>query len=54
MQVVGDVGEDHLVPLGEAGAHLPALRTGAAQLDGQMLDEAVAVAARRTLSKIGA
>ncbi|WP_068157540.1 HpcH/HpaI aldolase/citrate lyase family protein [Rhodococcus phenolicus] len=26
---------------------------GAAQLDGQMLDEAVAVAARRTLSKIG-
>lgn len=27
---------------------------GAAQLDGQMLDEAVAVAARRTLSKIGA
>ncbi|MFD6858782.1 HpcH/HpaI aldolase/citrate lyase family protein [Rhodococcus sp. NPDC060090] len=27
---------------------------GAAQLDGQMLDEAVAVAARRTLTKIGA
>ncbi|WP_016931612.1 HpcH/HpaI aldolase/citrate lyase family protein [Rhodococcus sp. R1101] len=27
---------------------------GAAQFDGQMLDEAVAVAARRTLSKIGA
>jgi len=27
---------------------------GAAQLDGQMLDEAVAVAARRTLSRIGA
>lgn len=27
---------------------------GAAQLDGQMLDEAVAVAARRTLAKIGA
>ncbi len=27
---------------------------GAAQLDGQMLDEAIAVAARRTLTKIGA
>ncbi|MFF0816924.1 HpcH/HpaI aldolase/citrate lyase family protein [Rhodococcus sp. NPDC003318] len=30
------------------------LGAGAAQLDGQMLDEAVAVAARRTLAKIGA
>ncbi|MEV5647097.1 CoA ester lyase [Nocardia sp. NPDC052254] len=38
----------------EALVQAQARGAGAAQLDGQMLDEAVAVAARRTLSMIGA
>lgn len=37
----------------DAMAEAAAVGAGAAQLDGQMLDEAVAVAARRTLAQIG-